>query len=160
MLTGLVACIALLIRLVGWGTVSDVYKENLIEQHGNLGWHRASRVAFEAAKSEARPVFVDFYADWCTNCKEFEELTLSDPELNKALNHAILLKIKDDDKEFQNFEQDPRFPELKIGLPFFVIFSPDGRVLFKTNNYLNTPDMIRTIYGESVQAKIENYNAD
>ncbi|EPG74872.1 cytochrome C biogenesis protein transmembrane region [Leptospira fainei serovar Hurstbridge str. BUT 6] len=160
LLTGSVLFIALFIRLVGWGTAPDVYKEDLIEQHGNLGWHRVSQAAFEVAKSEARPVFVDFYADWCTNCKEFEELTLSDPELNKALNHAVLLKIKDDDKEFQSFEQDPRFPELKIGLPFFVIFSPDGQVLFKTNNYLNTPDMIRTIRGEFVQAKVENYKTN
>ncbi|TGL61685.1 protein-disulfide reductase DsbD family protein [Leptospira sarikeiensis] len=152
LLTGFVCCSAILIRLAGWGTLNGGVKKDVVEEHGNLEWHRISETAFETARNEDRLVFADFYADWCSNCKAFEELTLSDPSLNQALGKAILLKVRDDDKDFAQYENDPRFPELKIGLPFFVIFSPDGKVLFKTTNYLNTADMIRTIKGENIHA--------
>ncbi|WP_367897580.1 cytochrome c biogenesis protein CcdA [Leptospira sp. WS58.C1] len=155
LLTGLICSSAILIRLAGWGTVPGGTKKDLVEEHGNLEWHRISETAFETARNEDRLVFADFYADWCSNCKAFEDLTLSDMNLNQALGKTILLKIKDDDKDFIIYENDPRFPELKIGLPFFVIFSSDGKVLFKTTNYLNTADMIRTIKGEKFHASGE-----
>ncbi|TGK17213.1 peptide permease [Leptospira fluminis] len=155
LLSGAIVSLSILIHFVGWGKSPASLHADPIETHGNLGWHRTSEAAFQLAKSEGRLLFVDFYADWCTNCREFEDLTLSDPELNEVLNKAVLLKIKDDDHIFPKFQDDPRFPELKIGLPFFVIFSSTGTVLYKTNNYLNIPEMIRTLRGESVQAKME-----
>lgn len=152
LVAGFVCCTAILIRLVGWGGAGLTPKKDVVEEHGNLEWHRLSETAFELAKSEDRLVFADFYADWCSNCKAFEDLTLSDPSLNETLRKAVLLKIRDDDKDFLGYEGDPRFPELKIGLPFFVIFSPEGKVLFKTTNYLNTADMVRTLRGETIHA--------
>ncbi len=152
LLTGLVCFIAIFIRLVSSGNHTGDIKKDIIEEHGNLEWHRVSETAFELAKNEDRLVFADFYADWCSNCKAFEDLTLSDSSLNQTLGKAVLLKIRDDDKDFIKYEQDPRFPELKIGLPFFVIFSADGKVLFKTTNYLNIADMIRTLRKENIHA--------
>ncbi|WP_246050485.1 protein-disulfide reductase DsbD family protein [Leptospira langatensis] len=154
LLTGLICSSVIFIRLASGNSLGD-FKKDVLEEHGNLEWHRASDPAFQLAKNQDRLVFVDFYADWCSNCKAFEELTLADPDLNQALGKTVLLKVKDDDKDFVIYEQDPRFPELKIGLPFFVIFSSDGRVLFKTTNYLNTADMIRTIRGENIHASGE-----
>ncbi len=50
----------------------------------------------EAALADARrsnqPVFLDFYADWCISCKEFESLTFSDPAVQQALSSAKLLQ--------------------------------------------------------------------
>ncbi|TGK01124.1 DUF255 domain-containing protein [Leptospira semungkisensis] len=154
LLTGLICSSVIFIRLASGNSLGN-FQKDVLEEHGNLEWHRTSNPAFELAKSENRLVFVDFYADWCSNCKAFEELTLSDSDLNQALGKAVLLKVRDDDKDFLIYEQDSRFPELKIGLPFFVIFSPDGKVLFKTTNYLNTADMIRTIRGENIHASGE-----
>ncbi|WP_425528945.1 protein-disulfide reductase DsbD family protein [Leptospira yasudae] len=116
-----------------------------IETKGNLSWFRTPGKAYTAGKEEGKKVFIDFYADWCTNCKAFEELTQNDPALNEALRGAILLKIKDQDPIFETYANDPRFEELKIGLPFFVILDENGNLLYKNTDYQDTTTMIQTL---------------
>ncbi|MBM9501403.1 thioredoxin family protein [Leptospira sp. 201903071] len=118
------------------------------ETKGNLTWFRLPGKAYEEGKDSGKKVFIDFYADWCTNCKAFEELTLSDSSLNDALGNAVLLKIKDDDPVFETYARDPRFEELKIGLPFFVILDGEGNLLFKTTDYQDTKTMIKILKEE------------
>lgn len=111
-----------------------------MEKDGNLSWFRKKDEAYETARLQNKPVFIDFYADWCTNCKEFKKLSLSNKDLNEALGKVILLKVEDTDDQFEYFES--RHPELLVGLPFFVITDPRGNMVFKTTDYLNTKGMI------------------
>ena len=113
-----------------------------LEQDGDLVWHLDKAKAYEEAKELGRNVFIDFYGPWCSNCKEFQKLTHRDSELNTALKKATLLKIHDRKPLFQTYKDDPRFPELKIGLPFFVITDSNGNLLYKTNDYLKTDEML------------------
>jgi thioredoxin:protein disulfide reductase len=112
-----------------------------IEQEGGLTWYLDKEQAYKAAQASGKKVFIDFYADWCTNCKEFKKNTEEDKELQAVLNDAVLLKIYDYDPEFEDFRKDTRFPELKVGLPFFVVTDKDGNLLYKTNDYLKTDEM-------------------
>nr|WP_245667152.1 cytochrome c biogenesis protein CcdA [Leptospira tipperaryensis] len=127
---------------LGGGLASGVPKT---ETKGNLTWFRLPEKAYEVGKDSGKKVFIDFYADWCTNCKAFEELTLSDSSLNEALQGAVLLKIKDNDPIFETYARDPRFEELKIGLPFFVILDGEGNLLYKNTDYLDTKTMIENL---------------
>lgn len=36
---------------------------------------------------------LDFYADWCTSCKEMEKLTFNDAKVKTALQNTTLLLI-------------------------------------------------------------------
>ena len=44
------------------------------------------------ADADGRPVMLDFYADWCVSCKEFERFTLSDERVKSRLKNALLLR--------------------------------------------------------------------
>jgi len=112
------------------------------EQDGNLKWHLDAEAAYAEAQALGKVVFIDFFGSWCTNCKAFQKQTLSDPALNESLRRAVLLKIHDISPAFESYSQDPRFEELKVGLPFFVITDKDGYLLYKTNDYLRTDEMM------------------
>jgi thiol:disulfide interchange protein DsbD len=43
--------------------------------------------------SEGRPIFLDFYADWCTSCKVIAATTLQDPKVVEALRQFLVLKV-------------------------------------------------------------------
>ncbi|MGF1757499.1 protein-disulfide reductase DsbD [Photobacterium sagamiensis] len=49
-------------------------------------------LALAEAKAQGKPVMLDFYADWCVACKEFEKYTFHDPAVAPELNKFILLQ--------------------------------------------------------------------
>lgn len=112
------------------------------ETKGELTWYLNREDAIKAAREQGKPIFVDFFAYWCANCKEFEKLTESKRELIEGLKHAVLLKIYDTDPEFKTFQGDSRYPELKVGLPFFVIMDADDHLIYKTSDYTRTDEML------------------
>lgn len=71
-------------------------------------------------KSAGRPVMLDFYADWCTSCKEMERLTFSDPAVIERLNKMLLLQADVTD----NNDDD------KALLKHFDLFGPPGILFF------------------------------
>jgi len=118
-----------------------------VETHGNLQWLRKVSTARQLARTESKPLFVDFYATWCANCKAFNRLALQHKELNLALQQAVLIKIYDTDSDFKIFQQDPHFPELRgVGgqpfLPLFAIYSSNGEFLWKGQDYQAATTMI------------------
>jgi len=74
-----------------------------------------------ALKNAQKPVMLDFYADWCVNCVEFEQFTFSDPRVKAKLEKFTLLKAdvtknSDDDKALQKA---------------FTIYGPPAILFFK-----------------------------
>ncbi len=111
-----------------------------VEVHENLQWWRDFSLAQQRAKAEQKPLFIDFYATWCANCKAFQHLAVSDAQLNAALHDAILVKIYDTDTVFLTLQQDSHYPELRgIGgqplLPLFAIYSAEGVLVWKGQDY-------------------------
>ncbi|WP_064601663.1 protein-disulfide reductase DsbD [Photobacterium sp. J15] len=49
-------------------------------------------LALAEAKAQGKPVMLDFYADWCVACKEFEKYTFHDPAVAPRLEQFILLQ--------------------------------------------------------------------
>jgi thiol:disulfide interchange protein DsbD len=48
--------------------------------------------ALTKAKTEGKPVMLDFYADWCTTCITLERSVFTDPVLSSKLAQLVLLK--------------------------------------------------------------------
>lgn len=45
------------------------------------------------AQNKGKRVLVDFYADWCTACKELEEKTFSDESVKTAMDRYVLVQV-------------------------------------------------------------------
>jgi len=64
---------------------------------GELQFARVATVeeldrAVGAATASGRAVMLDFYADWCTSCKEMERYTFTNPQVKRALSQMTLLR--------------------------------------------------------------------
>jgi thioredoxin:protein disulfide reductase len=75
-----------------------------------------------AVQASAKPVMVDFYADWCVACKEFESLTFSDPAVRKKLGGFTLLRV---DVTANN-------PQDKALMKKYSLFGPPALLFFKS----------------------------
>ncbi|MDX1808101.1 MAG: protein-disulfide reductase DsbD [Sulfurospirillaceae bacterium] len=79
-------------------------------------------------KNSKKPVFIDFYADWCVSCKEFQQYTFSNEAVKEKMKKFNLVQIDvtkntADDKEI---------------LRRFNIFGPPAIVFFKDNKELKS----------------------
>ena len=75
-----------------------------------------------AVRASVKPVMVDFYADWCVACKEFESLTFSDEAVRKKLAGFTLLRVD----VTANNAQD------KALMKKYSLFGPPALLFFKS----------------------------
>ncbi|TAL43947.1 MAG: thioredoxin family protein [Methylovulum sp.] len=114
-----------------------------IQEEAGIAWHRSYAAAQKLAAQTGKPVFIDFYASWCANCIAFKEETVHNKALNDALrNNAIAVKLVDNEPEFEKFRTHPEHRQLKIGLPYFAILTPDGLVAWSGTDYKATQKMV------------------
>lgn len=68
----------------------------------------------------ARPVMLDFYADWCVSCKEMERYTFRDAQVAEKMSGLLLLQV----------DVTANTEEHKALLKRFRLFGPPGIVFF------------------------------
>ena len=81
----------------------------------------------EKAKAQAKPVMIDFYADWCVDCVKLERTTFANPEIVSFLERAVVLQSD----VTPNDELDKALMKHLgiIGPPAILFFGPDGNEL-------------------------------
>jgi len=79
----------------------------------------------ELAAAKGKRVMVDFYADWCISCKEFEKYVFSDPRVAQALGDTVLLQADVTDNDAADKALMKHFKI--IGPPTIMFFGPDGK---------------------------------
>lgn len=121
--------------------------------HGNLTIFRDPAEAFRTAKEQKKPVFVDFFADWCANCVKFQDRMVQDSELNKALKSSIVLKIDEEDSAFSAYARDGRFNEINEALPLFAVMNSSHELVWKGQDYLDGESMIRALQKAAQQSQ-------
>ena len=76
------------------------------------------------AASAQKTVMLDFYADWCVSCKEWEKFTFSDAGVQAMLADSVLLQadVTANDARDQELLQALRL----FGPPAILFFGPNG----------------------------------
>lgn len=123
----------------------------LPSQEGHL-FERVSTVRelenrLAAAKTARKPVILDYYADWCTDCVRMENSTFADPGVRDELRNRFVLLQAD--------VTDPNDPEGKAikrrfgvyGPPAMLFFTPDGeeRRDLRTYGFRNVDEFLTLV---------------
>ena len=77
------------------------------------------------AKAAGQPVMLDFYADWCVSCKEFDKFTFSDARVQARLKEVLLLKADVTNNTADDKELLKRFG--LFGPPGMIFWNPQGQ---------------------------------
>ena len=76
-------------------------------------------------QAQGKVVMLDFYADWCVACKEFEQYTFSDQRVRRLLNNAVLLQA---DVTQNNDDDGALLKRFSLyGPPGIIFFDPQGQ---------------------------------
>ena len=114
----------------------------------SLPFHQVKNVAeleSQIKNAQGRYVMLDFYADWCVSCKEYDQYTFSDPRVRKLLENTSLLRAD----VTQNSSDDSALLA-KFGLfgpPGIVFFDAEGKELtsLKVVGYQNAEQFLVTL---------------
>jgi len=89
-------------------------------------WQPYSDKLLSEAKRLKKPVIIDFYADWCSPCRELEEITFHDEEIVKqAKQNFFMVKVDLTRKENPVHEQLLKAYAVK-GVPTVVFLDGQG----------------------------------
>lgn len=119
---------------------------------GQEGWEKSFASAVKKASAANRPIFVDFYADWCGPCKKLEQ-SFADPKVKGLLQRATCLRIDVD----RNPDDAARF---RVGsIPRLLLLSADGkRVLWDATGYRDGA-MLSEELAEAMKVKLADVRA-
>ncbi len=90
-----------------------------------IAWSDWTPTIVDDTLAEGRPVFVNFTADWCINCKANEREVIATPPVIAAAREADIEMVMADlthteDELVQELEKYGR-----AGVPLYLLFSPD-----------------------------------
>ena len=78
-------------------------------------------------KNRGKKILLDFSAAWCTACKELEEVTFSDPRVQKKLQEFVLIRAD----VTENGEKEKALSKAYgvFGPPVILFFNKEGKLL-------------------------------
>ncbi|HEU4576741.1 MAG TPA: cytochrome c biogenesis protein CcdA [Polyangiaceae bacterium] len=113
---GVVSSIGGALMLVAW----------LEAPPAQLRWERSEATATQRAASEAKPLLLDFTAEWCGACKELARHTFADPTVMQEASRFVAVQVD------ATSDDDPAIDELKdkygvVGLPTVILLGANGQ---------------------------------
>lgn len=105
-----------------------------VAAHGavTVSWGEDLEAALDRARSEGKPVLVNFYADWCVWCKRLESTTFRDAEVATILRDRVVPVSLDVDGKGRDLSSRYRVD----GLPTIILLDAEGRELGRLPGYM------------------------
>ncbi|MEO8514279.1 MAG: protein-disulfide reductase DsbD [Ignavibacteria bacterium] len=133
------------IAAIVWGSMNLHFGEQAPVGSGKYEWQMMqtqTQIDGSLTKSKDKPTIIDFYADWCAQCKELDKYTYIDPkviELSKKFN-SIKVDLTKGDKEIES--------KFKIqGLPVVAFIDKNGKEIdeLRITGFLKPDEFVKVM---------------
>jgi thiol:disulfide interchange protein DsbD len=74
-------------------SLSLVLVMSLLLQGPGVSWKSYSQLNLKEAEKSGKPTIIDFYADWCTPCRNLERKTFHDGRVVKESEKFLMIKV-------------------------------------------------------------------
>lgn len=106
------------------------------------------------AKKETKLIFVDAYTDWCGWCKVMDKETFPDEKIGELFSanfiaYKINMEVGDGIKMAMKYRVQ--------SYPSYLIFNPDGKLLYKTVGYQKADEFLKTLTASLDKKNQMNY---
>lgn len=95
--------------------------------------------ALAEARATARPLFIDFYAEWCAPCQVIEAKILPDARVQAALDGFVFVRVDVD----EDLTTGRRFGV--VAMPTLLVVSGDGEELFRHAGLIEPADLAQQL---------------
>jgi thiol:disulfide interchange protein DsbD len=121
----------------------NLHFEEKTTASGKLEWQMLSsqaQIDGSISKAGGKPTIIDFYADWCAQCKELDKNTYVDPKIIEASKKFNVIKVDltKGDKEIEG--------KFKIlGLPVVAFMDKNGKEIesLRVTGFLKPDEFIK-----------------
>ncbi|HVF85666.1 MAG TPA: cytochrome c biogenesis protein CcdA, partial [Abditibacteriaceae bacterium] len=106
-----------------------------------IQWHEDYDQAAARAKTDGKPLLINFTGYACTNCRVMEANVLPQPEVRRAIDDFVAVELYTDGEDATS-KRNSKLQQQKFGtiaLPLYVVVSPEGKELARLEGLNRDP---------------------
>jgi len=105
---------------------------------------KAMETKFASARAAGKPVFLDYYATWCTDCNLMKKNVFSKPEVQQYMGANFVSIQADVSDQFDKRTQPMKDKFGVFGPPALLFFDRQGKLVKKVYGELNVREFLDT----------------
>ena len=114
-------------------------------QSSGIAWQSDYAKAVREAQQAKKPLFVDFYAEWCGACQLMAQTTLRDPQVVSVLRQLVCVRV-DVDRQPAVAKQYQVY-----GIPRVVVLAADQSTALDVEGYVDAETLLAMLKGAAFQ---------